>query len=178
LIPPGARAAASAWFTRIGSPLSATDAAQARDYLSALGYPETLPIEHVSRWPDAERVVRDPEWDTAWWRGEQQERDRLMVEVRRRLGVRSAIERLTAATELTADAIHAAALAAAAQAVTDVADAALIRAAAGSATMALHEVALARLAGCGPDHVFVRKYRLFESGRWPLGVLRGAFHLF
>jgi spermidine/putrescine-binding protein len=35
----------------------------------------------------------------------------------------------------------------------------------------------ARPAGCGPDHLFMRKYRLFESGRWPLGVLRGAFHL-
>jgi hypothetical protein len=43
--------------------------------------------------------------------------------------------------------------------------------------MALHEMTLARLAGCGPDHLFMRKYRLFESGRWPLGVLRGAFHL-
>jgi hypothetical protein len=24
----------------------------------------------------------------------------------------------------------------------------------------------------------MRKYRLFESGRWPLGVLRGAFYLY
>jgi hypothetical protein len=41
----------------------------------------------------------------------------------------------------------------------------------------LHEFTLARPVGCGPDHLFMRKYHLFESGRWPLGVLRGAFHL-
>jgi hypothetical protein len=42
-----------------------------------------------------------------------------------------------------------------------------------------HQVAtLARLAGQGADHLFMRKYALFESGRWPLGVVAGAFHLF
>jgi hypothetical protein len=44
--------------------------------------------------------------------------------------------------------------------------------------MALHAAALARLAGEGPDHLFMRKYALFESGRWPLGVVGGSLHLF
>jgi hypothetical protein len=43
--------------------------------------------------------------------------------------------------------------------------------------MALREFTLARLTGCGPDHLFMRKYRRFESGRWPLDVPGGAFHL-
>jgi hypothetical protein len=55
---------------------------------------------------------------------------------------------------------------------------ALVRVASGAATMALHAATLARLAGQGPDHLFVRKYALFESGRWPLRVVAGAFHLF
>jgi hypothetical protein len=58
------------------------------------------------------------------------------------------------------------------------ADAALVRAASGAATMALHAAALARLAGEGPDHLFMRKCALFESGRWPLGVVGGSLHLF
>ena len=33
------------------------------------------------------------------------------------------------------------------------------------------------LAGAGADHFFMRRYRLFEGGRWPLGVVDGAFHL-
>ena len=44
--------------------------------------------------------------------------------------------------------------------------------------MAAHGHALARLAGAGVDHFFMRRYRLFEGGRWPLGVVDGAFHLF
>ena len=32
--------------------------------------------------------------------------------------------------------------------------------------------------GQGPEHLFVRKYALFESGRWPLGVVGGLFYLF
>jgi len=44
--------------------------------------------------------------------------------------------------------------------------------------MALHDMALARLAGRDSEHLFVRKYRVFEAGRWPLGVLSGAFYLF
>ena len=59
-----------------------------------------------------------------------------------------------------------------------VADAALVRAASGAASMALHGAALARLAGQGAEHLFVRKYALFESGRWPLGVVGGLFYLF
>jgi hypothetical protein len=44
--------------------------------------------------------------------------------------------------------------------------------------MALHEHALARLAQRGPDHLFMRKYRLFEAGRWPLGSVGQTFFLF
>ena len=44
--------------------------------------------------------------------------------------------------------------------------------------MALHGATLARLAGQGAEHLFVRKYGLFESGRWPLGVVGGVFYLF
>jgi hypothetical protein len=44
--------------------------------------------------------------------------------------------------------------------------------------MAMHEHAAAQLADCGSEHLFMRKYRLFESGRWPLCVLRDRFYLF
>ena len=57
-------------------------------------------------------------------------------------------------------------------------DPALVRAAAGAASMAAHGRSLARLAGVPDTHVFVRKYALFEGGRWPLGIVSGALHLF
>jgi hypothetical protein len=59
-----------------------------------------------------------------------------------------------------------------------VADPALTRAAAGAASMTAHGRALAQLAETGDAHVFMRKYALFEGGRWPLGIVGGVFHLF
>ena len=93
-----------------------------------------------------------------------------------RLGQDVLLERLTAATEMASQSIHGAAAIAAER--DGIADAALVRAASGAATMALHGAALARLAGQGPDHLFVRKYALFESNRWPLGVVNDVFYLF
>ena len=86
------------------------------------------------------------------------------------------LERLTAPTERAGQSIHGAAAIAAAR--DGIADAALVRVASGAATMALHKAALARLAGEGPSHLFVRKYALFESGRWPLAVVGGMFYVF
>lgn len=166
----------TAWFSCLGSPLAAADLVNSRAYLDALGYPPELPIVSVSSWHEAERVARAPDWDSAWWEREERERDRLKAAAERRLGSTQMLEHLTAATDLTADAIHAAAIIAMAR--TGSGADAMVRAASGAAIMAAHELALAQLAGCGPDHLFMRKYSLFKSGRWPLGVLRGAFYLF
>jgi len=166
----------TAWFSCLGAPLAAADRLNSRAYLDALGYPPELPVVSVNTWQEAERIVRAPDWDSAWWEREQQERDRLKAAAERRLGSTQMLERLTNATDQTVDAIHAAAIIAMAR--TGTGAEAMVRAAAGAAAMAAHEFQLAQLAECGPDHVFMRKYALFESGRWPLGVLRGAFYLF
>jgi hypothetical protein len=165
-----------AWFACLGFPLAAADQRDAKAYLAALGYPHDTPVVGVRSWRDAEALIRDPDWDQRWWALEERERERLMGQARTRLGEAALLERLTAATELASDAIHGAAAIAAER--DGLADAALVRAASGAATMALHAAALARLAGEGPQHLFMRKYVLFESGRWPLGVVGGRFFLF
>ena len=166
----------AAWFSCLGSPLTRGDLADSSAYLDALGYPPELPTVCVESWVEAERIVRAPDWDSAWWEREEQEREVLKAKVERRLGSMHTLKRLTAATDVAADAIHAAAILAMARNGSG-ADG-MVRAASGAAIMAAHEFALAQLAASGSDHLFVRKYTLFKSGRWPLGVLRGAFHLF
>jgi len=186
LTPAAAEHRSTPWFGCLGAPLTAADLLNSRAYLDALGYPPELATVSVGSWREAERIVRASDWDRAWWDREDRERDRLKGTADRRLGSTRMLERLTAATDLSADAIHAAASVAMARAGSG-ADAmiraasgadAMVRAASGAAMMAAHEFALAQLAGCGPDHLFMRKYSLFKSGRWPLGVLRGAFYLF
>lgn len=166
----------AAWFACLGLPLAPADLRDARAYLDALEYLPETSIAAVADWQRAEVIARDPQWDRAWWAREEHERERLMRVARDRVGHGALLERLTAATELASQAIHGAAAIAAER--EGVADAALVRAASGAAAMALHAAALARLAGQGPEHVFVRKYALFESGRWPLGVVGGSFYLF
>lgn len=176
MIIPGAAPPDAAWFACLGVSLTPADVRDARAYLAALGCNEQIEIRTVLGWRDAEAIVRSPDWDARWGQREDDERTRLLRSVNARLGEAAASECLSAATELDQDLIHEAATIAAAR--DGGADAALIRCASGAAAMALHERALAQLAERGPEHVFMRKYRLFESGRWPLCVLRDTFYLF
>ena len=57
-------------------------------------------------------------------------------------------------------------------------DEGLVRAAAGAAAQACYQAALVLAAEGEPEHAFALKFRLFESGRWPLGIVRNTFHLF
>jgi hypothetical protein len=176
LIIPGSNPPDTAWFACLGLPLSPADLRDARAYLSALGCSEEIEIRPVPGWRDAESILRSSEWDARWWQREDDERADLLRKINARLGEAVARERLSAVTELNGELIHGAAAIAAAR--DGGADAALIRCASGAAAMAMHEHAAAQLADCGSEHLFMRKYRLFESGRWPLCVLRDKFYLF
>lgn len=167
-----------AWFVRLGEPLVAIEVSAARDYCSALSYPLDLSVRSVGSWDDAERIIRAKDWDRDWWERESRERQRLTSVVRERLDAAVVMSLLTAASDASDTAIESAIGQALVRAHRGESHDAMMRAAGGAASMALHEFALARLAGCGPEHLFVRKYRLFEMGRWPLGVLHGAFYLF
>jgi hypothetical protein len=61
-----------------------------------------------------------------------------------------------------------------------IADEGLIRAAAGAATQGCYQAALVLAAEAEDQeqHPFALKYRLFESGRWPLGVVGASYYLF
>jgi len=166
----------ASWFAACGLPLENSDLTDARAYLYSLGAPAMTRIEPVASWDHAERIIRNPAWDTMWWDREEFERKSLLAQCMRKLGEVSALDDLSIKAGIEHEIIHGAAALAAARA--GVADPALTRAAAGAASMAAHGRALARLAEAGDTHMFVRKYGLFEGGRWPLGIVRGAFYLF
>ena len=65
----------------------------------------------------------------------------------------------------------------------DMEDAAARHLAVGSAVQAAHQAALVLVAAAGADmdverHPFAAKFRLFEFGRWPVGVAGRSFNLF
>lgn len=173
LLPSGL--ADAAWFTRLGLPLSACEHDHMRAYLDAADG-GAASVHRVASWLEAERIARDPAWDRSWWTREEAERVRLMAIAGQRLGARALLQHLSAAAVPATEAIHAAATNAAER--DDITDAGLVRAASGAAAMALHAAALAAIADQGSDHPFMRKYVLFQDGRWPLGIVGGTFHLF
>ena len=163
------------WFEAVGEALAEAARADASAYLSALGFPDAH-VALVATWAEAEEAARNPEWDSAWWEAEEQLRAGLSAEAVDLVGEAEVMAALThvgasasavvldAATEATASA--------------GVTDQALVRAAAGAAIQGCHQAALVLVAGAEEDHAFALKFRLFEAGRWPLGVVGTSFNLF
>lgn len=164
-----------AWFSSLGESLGPAELAEARDYIAALGFPDAE-VALVNDWEEAESCVRNPDWNTAWWEAEEQLRAGLLEAARTALPEERLLQALTRATQAASDVVHGAAAVSAAR--FGCADQALIRAAAGSATQACYQAALVLLAGDEVDHPFAIKFRLFEAGRWPLGIVGRSFNLF
>lgn len=144
----------------------------ARAYLRALDLAQDLALAAVNSREDAESLIRTPAWDRRWWDAESAAREGLQERAEAALGRQSVLEQLSELAARHNDSVHAAARRHLGE------EAALARAAAGAVALALHEYALARLAGAGESHLFVRKYALFARGRWPLGVVHDTFHLY
>jgi len=167
---------AAVWFSACGLPLEHSDLSDARAYLQSLNAPATTTIEPAASWEHAERIIRNPAWDTSWWEREEAARKVLLARCIARFGEAQTLDHLSIKAGIDHEVIHGAAALAASR--MGVADPALTRAAAGAASMTAHGRALAQLAEAGDTHMFMRKYALFEGGRWPLGLVRGVFYLF
>jgi hypothetical protein len=166
----------SDWFFMLGEPLEAAEFQQVRDYLRGLGILDETPVECVSDWEDARRVIDNPEWDRRWWDAEQAERQRLQQRAGAVHGHAAVLRTLSEMLTRVGEAIHGAAAVESTR--RGSADAALIRAAAGAASEALYQSELARLAGEGATHPFAVKQALFAGGHWPLGIVNARFYVF
>ncbi len=167
-------AGAAAWFAALGEPLTEGDRGDATAYAVALGL-GPLRVVQAHDWPEAERVLKAPDWAPAWWDREEALRQHLLAAAEARYPER---ELWTALTELTTEAgeiVHGKAATAVSR--MDSAARASIHVAAGAAAQAAYQLALARLAGDAASP-FESKFRLFAAGRWPLGVVGSTLVLF
>jgi hypothetical protein len=165
---------AASWFAALGEELTEGDRTDADAYAAALGL-GNLTIDVAHDWPEAEDLLKAPDWSPAWWDREEALRRTLLERAQARYAER---ELWTALTELTTDAgelVHGKAATAAARMAN--AARASIHVAAGAASQAVYQLAVARLAG-GSASPFESKFRLFAAGRWPLGVVGTRLVLF
>ncbi len=164
------------WFSAVGEPLGAAENQAAAAYAAALGFPQAM-VAAVEDWDEAEAAARNPDWNTAGWEAEEQLRAALTAAALDLIDDQDTLmAALTSVTGTASKVVHDAAGRAAGR--HGVADQALIRAAAGAATQASYQAALVLAAGADADHAFAVKYRLFEAGRWPLGIVGMTFNLF
>lgn len=170
-----ARLPAIGWFAAVGAQPDRDAAADVAAYLTGLGL-ASAPVAGVADWRAAQAVADAPDWDHRWWDAEERARQALLADAGAAHGRPVLLAALTAVTDAAAAAAQAAADAALARA--GIGEPGLARAAGGAALQAAYLAGLALAAGADGDHPFARKLALFEHGRWPLGLLRGAFRLF
>ncbi|HJM90967.1 MAG: hypothetical protein QGG19_02920 [Alphaproteobacteria bacterium] len=165
------------WFGGLGAELDGREELLAEDYLLALGFPDAR-IAPILDWEEAAAAAANPDWNTEWWEAEEQVRVALVTEACQRADEETVMVALTHLQNQSVEAVlEPAELAAEAGGVDDPE---LIRAAVGAGAQAIYQAALLLAAEHEDDehHVFALKYRLFESGRWPIGVVGNSFHIF
>lgn len=166
----------ASWFAAVGEELTTAERWDARAYLAGLGFAETG-VSGVAGWPQAAAIAKSPSWSREWWDREEAQRAALLARAASTISEHELMTALSRVMELAASVTHGAAAIAASR--FGVADQALTRVAAGAGAQAAYQAALAALAHEGSqEHPFSIKFRLFEAGRWPLGISDGTFHLF
>ncbi len=168
------------WFANLGEPMTLGARAAARNYAEGLGFPDA-DVAILVDWEDAAAAAEPNDWNSPAWEAEELLRADLTT---RALDVLSE-DALRIAMTMIADRICAPAREAMEQAsfIWDIDDEAQQQLAVGAAVQAAHQAMLVLIASIDPafdaeDHPFTAKFRLFEFGRWPVGVTGSSLNVF
>ncbi len=163
------------WFAALGQPVGLDEEADAVLYGAGLGF-DPVHVAVVESWSDAALLTAELESDAETWDIEEQIRADLLAVARDALDENELGLALTAvATKAAVAAREGARAAAEAE---DELDEALIDQAVEAAALTARLAALALAADADEDHPFLLKLRLYEAGRWPLGLVGQTLHLF
>lgn len=168
------------WFANLGEPLTPGGRAIAQAYADALGFPDAE-MAILIDWQDAAVAAESRDWHSPAWEAEELLRADL---TERALDLLSE-EALTVAMTMIAERVGAPARDAMEQAsvIWDVDEEAERQLAVGAAVQAAHQAALTLIAANDPsfdaeNHPFAFKFKLFEFGRWPVGIVGTSFNVF
>lgn len=168
------------WFANLGVPMTPGARAAARRYADGLGFPDA-DVAILVDWEDAAAAAEPNDWNSPAWEAEELLRADLTT---RALAVLSE-DALRIAMTMIADRIAEPAREAMEQAsfIWDIEDEAQQQLAVGAAVQAAHQALLVLIASADPDfdandHPFTAKFRLFEFGRWPVGVTGSSLNVF
>ncbi|MCW0236725.1 MAG: hypothetical protein OJJ21_24230 [Ferrovibrio sp.] len=168
------------WFAAVGRKLTATEINDAEAYVAGIGFDE-MQVAGVENWLAASAAAQAHDWDDDWWQAEQQMQNALLEQALQHTDEHDLEVALTHVSTRAGEVAHEHAAKMAAR--QGVSDPALLKVAAGAAAQAAYQAALvlaARSAESEDDgeHPFAIKFRLFEAGRLPLGIVGSTFNLF
>ena len=163
------------WFQNIGNELDEDEIEWTEAYLAVLGFPDCTVVP-ITDWEEAADAAASVDWNSPWWEAEEGLRAALMMDAADRIGEAQLEVALAHVASRAGEAIRLGAEVAAAR--DGVLDEELIRAVAGAGAQAAHQAALVLAAEVEDEHPFALKFRLFETGRWPVGLTGLSFHLF
>lgn len=163
------------WFSSLGEAVDGEMRTLARDYLDGLGFPHAE-LALVESWEEAADAAESLDFDSEAWEAEEQLRAGLVVDALQNIDEEGLKVVLAHVTATLSDGLEEAMDNLAA--IWDLEDRTLLQAATGAAVQAVYNAALVLAAGGDETHPFALKYRLFELGRWPIGVHGRSFNLF
>ncbi len=170
-----ARLAGIPWFKFVGDPIDDSLTVRARVYLDALGFPHVEPAP-IYDWETAATAAESLDWNSDAWQAEEQLRAALVGKALKHMNDEAlavAINYIGAKAGETLEE-----LSAEIAALWEIDDLSLINAAAGAAVQVSHQTALVIAAEAESDHPFLLKLKLFELGRWPIGIAGASLNLF
>lgn len=163
------------WLSRVGQPLSQEDTGFAEAYLNALGFPGAY-VSAVETWEEAAGFAENPDWNTEWWEAEEQLRAGLVTQAAEDIDeadLTNALNHIAGqAAGVATEVVSGAAIDAGYN------DDEFVTAVAGTMVAACYAAGLVLAAGAEEEHPFALKFRLLETGRFPLGVIGTTFSLF
>ncbi len=163
------------WFAHVGEHPGPVTMDTAERYADALGFPDAR-VALVTDWAEAAAAAESLDFDSAAWEAEEQLRAALTMDALEHISE----EALQVALTHVAATVQQPILTSAeeALAIWDEDDGALRDLAVGGAVQACHQAALVLAAEAEEDHPFALKFRLYEGGRWPIGIAGLSFNFF
>lgn len=164
------------WFRSLGEGVNKEQLrGLAADYVSVLGFPEAYPV-FVTDWDDAAAAAETQNFNSPAWEAEEQARAALTEALVNTIGEETFELVMSHIQNQVSEVIGYGAEEAAEY--LRIEDEEFVAAAIGSAAQAVHQVALVMLTGVEEDHPFAIRFKLFEAGHWPIGILGNSFSVY
>ncbi len=163
------------WFAHVGEHPGPVTMDTAGRYVDALGFPDAR-VALVTDWAEAAAAAETLDFDSAAWEAEEQLRSALTMDALEHMSEDALSVALTHVSSVIHEPIRTSVEEA--LAIWDEPDDVLRELAVGSAIQACHQAALVLAAEAEEDHPFALRFRLFEGGRWPIGIAGLSFNFF